>query len=127
MEKSKELKQFEEISEKVCTYLNAHGLSIEKSRKPIVQYQYIWDLVEQHAKSKGLDTTKYLTWLILRSLAQAEYLSIQVEKCEVSILDFTEEPKPKRLPASQNGKRNWLSVFGTEFQRKIINGGQNAV
>ena len=82
MEKSDEYKQFAAIESKLYAFLNTHEISAEKSKMAISTYNYIWDLVEQHAKSKGLDTTKYLTWLILRSLAKAEYLPIRIEKVE---------------------------------------------
>jgi hypothetical protein len=120
-EKTKEYQQFKVIENRLCTFLSDHKLSKEKQRKPIVTYKYIWELVEQHAESMGLDTTKYLEWLILRSLAHSHYLSIEVEKREPPSLDFTESKTRYNLPSHLNGKRAYLKIFGNDLQRKAIN------
>jgi hypothetical protein len=118
MEKTNEYKQFREIEDRLCAFLNVHKLSQETQRKPIVTYKYIWDLVEQHAESMGLDTTKYISWLVTRSLAKGNYLSIEVEKRELPSLDFTETKLMQtELPAHLNGERAYKKVFGTEFQK----------
>jgi len=104
MDKSPEYEQFKTIDDRLCVFLSTHKLSEVKDRKTIFEYEYIWDLVEKHAASMSLDTTKYLQWLIRRSLAQAKFLPIDVEKRIELTVDINKNKPYTKLRGLQNGK-----------------------
>ena len=125
MDKSSEYKQFSEIESKIYAFLNTHEISNEKSKMAVSTYNYIWELVEEHAKRMGLDTTKYVLWLIFRSLYSASLLPVEVEerKCLPLTDADLEIPKEKRIypKGEANGLKRYLKVFGNDFQRSILN------
>ena len=125
MDKSSEYKQFSEIESKIYAFLNTHEISNEKSKMAVSTYNYIWELVEEHAKRMGLDTTKYVLWLIFRSLYSANLLPVEVEKRKCLPLTGAdlEIPKEKRIypKGEANGLKRYLKVFGTEQQQRILN------
>jgi hypothetical protein len=121
MDKSAEYLQFQKIQSRIWTFLNGQKLSVEKRRKPIETYGYIWEIAEQHAKSMGLDITKYIEWYLFRGLSSAGYLPVEVEKKEPQSLDFSETKVQYKVPSHLNGRKAFLKIFGTDLQRSILN------
>jgi hypothetical protein len=125
MPKQERNKQFICNEEKIRTDLLVRGKSTEKTQVHFDEFEEIKKILEMEFSNLNLSLSEGIRWLYLRWLSFNKKIPVEIEKRHPEYLTDADLEsnglKWKTLKGKDNGYLVWLKVFGTDFQKSILN------
>jgi hypothetical protein len=125
MPKIKRNQQFHAQEEKIRSYLLSRNLLPNKTAIKIEEFQELLNIAKIEAGCRELEPSQFIRWLLWRFLSARGIIGVEIDKYEPQIMTddelVTTKEKWIRPKGKDNGVVNYLKVFGTPQQQRILN------